>query len=153
MAPAVITKAQQQELAAVMIPLLRKQLTADVLKAAKRPPTPKAKSTPASSDTTFHLLERMIRVEEELKLVHVEIKHLHTETKHLHAEINQLRKDFAVQIDRIDKRFEHMENTFNARFEQMERMFNKGLSAQRWFIGALLVAIPTAIALIQFLIN
>ena len=180
MAQAVITKAQQQELAAVMVPLLRKQLTADVLKAAKLSPTaPKtrAKSTTTSRDIPTELLDRMLRVEEELK--------------HLRADTNQLRKDFIVQIDRMDKRFDkvderfmHMENTFNERFihmestsnerfvhiektfnerfeqmgktfnerfEQAERSSDKKFSSQRWFIGIIFVAISTLITVYQFL--
>ena len=71
MAPAVITKAAKQDIIAEITPLLRKQITADVLKATKRPPVPKVKSTTISHDIPIELLERMIRVEEELKLVHM----------------------------------------------------------------------------------
>ena len=75
----------------------------------------------------------MIRVEEELKLVHVEINHLRADT-------NQLRKDFMVQIDRIDKRLEHIENTFN-----------KSLNSMRWFMGIIFVATASLITVYQFL--
>ena len=150
MAQAVITKAVKQELIAEIAPLLRKQLTADVLKAAKlSPAAPKtrAKPTTTSRDIPSELLERMLRVEERIVRVEERTVRVEEELKHLRADTNQLRKDFMVQIDRMDKRFDKIDE----RFIHVDNTANKNLNSTRWFIGIVFVAISTLITVYQFL--
>ncbi len=138
MAPAVITKAQQQELAAVMIPLLRKQLTADVLKAAKLPPAAsktRAKSTTVSRDISTELLERMVHVEDEIKHLREDFalyvkrtdKHFEKIDKHFER-VDQRFEKLDERFERIDKRFEKLDERFiriDKRFERADQRFEK----------------------------
>ncbi|WP_297056220.1 hypothetical protein [Thermosulfurimonas sp.] len=88
----------------------------------------------------FSLLERIVRVEEELKAL---------------REIQlSLLREMNARFEAMDKRFEAMEKANQQRFEAMEKRFealDKRLSFLQWFMGVGFGFLAFLITLINFL--
>lgn len=96
------------------------------------------------------LMERMVRVEEELRaqrellLAHVEASDRRFE------DIDRRFEDTNRRFDDVNKRFDDV----NKRFEDMNRRFDdnsKRHTATQWFVGAGFLVVTTLISLYQFL--
>jgi len=88
---------------------------------------------------TISLLERIIRVEEELKALREEMKvrfeandrrfesllrEMNARFEGVLAEQKALREEMNARFETIDNRFEALQREMNARFEALERRFN-----------------------------
>ena len=104
------------------------------------------------------LLERIIRVEEELKaLREIEDARFEAIEKRFEAiekRFEALQREMNARFEAMEKRFEAIDNRFealqremNARFEAMERRFN----FMQWFMGIGFSVIVVLMSLINFL--
>ena len=110
------------------------------------------------------LMERMVRIEEELKaqrellLAHVEasdrrfedIDRRFEDTNKRFDDVNKRFDDVSKRFDDVNKRFEDV----NKRFEDVNRRFddnNRRHSTTQWFVGAGFLVVTTLISLYQFL--
>ena len=103
------------------------------------------------------LMERMVRVEEELKaqrellLAHVEASERRFE------DIDRRFEDINRRCDDVNNRFEAVNKRFddvNKRFEDLNRRFDdnsKRHTATQWFVGAGFLVVTTLLSLFQFL--
>ena len=103
------------------------------------------------------LMERMVRIEEELKaqrellLAHVEASDRRFE------DIDRRFEDTNKRFDDVNKRFDDVSKRFddvNKRFEDVNRRFddnNRRHSTTQWFVGAGFLVVTTLISLYQFL--
>lgn len=96
------------------------------------------------------LMERMVRVEEELKAQR-ELLLAHMEASDRRFEdIDRRFEDTNRRFDDVNKRFDDV----NKRFEDMNRRFDdnsKRHTATQWFVGAGFLVVTTLISLYQFL--
>lgn len=97
----------------------------------------------------FSLLERIVRVEEELKsLRKISEINFQANEKRFESLLREMNARFEAidkRFEAIDSRFESLQREMNARFEAMDKRF----SVIQWMIG-ILVGIPAiAITLIQ----
>ena len=96
------------------------------------------------------LMERMVRVEEELKAQR-ELLLAHMEASDRRFEdIDRRFEDTNRRFDDVNKRFDDV----NKRFEDMNRRFDdnsKRHTATPWFVGAGFLVVTTLISLYQFL--
>jgi exonuclease VII large subunit len=101
------------------------------------------------------LMERVIRVEEELKALR-QMSETRFET--MDERFEALQREMNARFEAVDKRFEALQREMNARFEALQREMNvrfeamdKRFSAVQWMIG-ILVGIPAlAIAITQII--
>ena len=101
------------------------------------------------------LMERVIRVEEELKALR-QMSEIRFET--MDERFEALQREMNTRFEAVDKRFEALQREMNARFEALQREMNvrfeamdKRFSAVQWMIG-ILVGIPAlAIAITQII--
>ena len=110
------------------------------------------------------LMERMVRVEEELKaqrellLAHVEASDRRfADMNHRFEDIDRRFEDTNKRFDDVNSRFEDVNKRFDdvsKRFEDVNRRFDdnsKRHTATQWFIGAGFLVVTTLITLYQFL--
>ena len=103
------------------------------------------------------LMERMVRVEEELKAQR-ELLLAHMEASDRRFEdIDRRFEDTNKRFDDVNKRFDDVSKRFddvNRRFEDVNRRFddnNRRHSTTQWFVGAGFLVVTTLISLYQFL--
>jgi hypothetical protein len=90
------------------------------------------------------LMERVIRVEEELKALR-QMSEIRFEA--VDKRFEALQREMNVRFEAVDERFEVLRREMNVRFEAMDKRF----SAVQWMIG-ILVGIPAlAIAITQII--
>ena len=84
------------------------------------------------------ILERILSIEGEIKVLHTEIKNIHIELKNQRELIEKILHQFDKRFEQTDKRFEQVDKRFeelredmNRRFEQVDKRFNQLF----WFIG------------------
>ena len=103
------------------------------------------------------LMERMVRVEEELKAQR-ELLLAHMEASDRRFEdIDRRFEDTNKRFDDVNKRFDDVSKRFddvNRRFEDVNRRFDDNTrrhSTTQWFVGAGFLVVTTLIFLYQFL--
>lgn len=95
---------------------------------------------PQSTQIPTQLLERMVRVEEELK----------TQRELMTDRFEAVDKRFADARDASDRRFEAVDK----RFEAMDRRFDdvqKSIRTTQWLIGLVLIALTASVTVFGFL--
>ncbi len=110
------------------------------------------------------LMERMVRVEEELKsqrellLAHVEASDRRfADMNHRFEDIDRRFEDANKRFDDVNSRFEDVNKRFddvNKRFEDVNRRFDdnsKRHTATQWVVGAGFLVVTTMITLYRFL--
>ena len=90
------------------------------------------------------LMERVVRVEEELKaLREVEAVHFQTTERRFEA----LHREMQTRFEAMNERFEALQREMQARFEAME----KRLTFMQWFMGVGFAVITVLMTLAKFL--
>ena len=99
----------------------------------------------------FSLLERIIRVEEELKA----LREIQTSIlREMNARFEAMEQANQQRFEAIEKRFETMEKANQQRFEAIDKRFEaveKRLSFLQWFMGAGFTFLAFLITLINFI--
>ena len=103
------------------------------------------------------LMERMVRVEEELKAQReLLLAHMEASARRF-EDIDRRFEDTNKRFDDVNKRFDDVSKRFddvNKRFEDVNRRFddnNRRHSTTQWFVGAGFLVVTTLISLYQFL--
>jgi glutathione S-transferase len=97
------------------------------------------------------LIERVIRVEEELKaLREIEAARFEAMEKRFEA----LQREMNARFEAMEKRFEALQREINARFEAVDKRFEsieKRLSFTQWLIGIGFTAVMAMIGILRYL--
>ena len=85
-------------------------------------------------DHKFELLERIVRVEEELKYLREDMQQFRED---MNKRFEEMQQQMDKRFEGIDKRFEDMYRYMDKRFEDMQQHTDKRFNVVYWVLGLL----------------